>query len=158
MNAPIIRNAGLAAVLAASLVSLSSPAIAGHAYGRHAHGHCGHDRVVVRTWCPPPARVIYRPAVCPPRVWVDPSNGLSVSFSGYLGGVAVSGRYDRPLAYGYAYEDPYCGVTFESLEGYAEHCRYHHSAMVQVIAMGGPCERHDWRSRGDDPGDEDWDR
>ena len=151
MNAPIIRSAGLAAVLAATFVSLASPARAGHAYGHERHGwrgrSAGDERVVVRDWGSPAVRVQARSVGCPSRVWVRPMSALSVSFSGVVGGVALDGRYDRPLADGCAYADPYCGTTFETLEGYAEHCSHRHPAVVQVISRRDGCDRRDWRER-----------
>lgn len=162
MNAPSIRNAALAAVLAAGLVTLASPARAGHA-----HGHARPEWRARHGWyagthaCPPrrvvvvPQRVVYRPVACPTTVWVRPASGLSVTFSGVFGNVAIGGRVDRPLPYGYAYADPYCDITFDSLSGYAEHCWHQHPAVAEVVAMRGPCERHDWYAVGDDG---EWDR
>ena len=160
MNAPVIRHLALAATLAAGLVSIASPARAGHAYGHErAAWRARHVRYVEPRWYPPPAppRVVYREVACPTTVWVRPASGLSVSFSGMLGNVAVGGRYDRPLPYGYAYEDPYCGITFDSLAGYTQHAWHHHPAVAEVVAMRGPCERHDWVARYADD-DDDWDR
>ncbi len=158
MNAPIaIRVTALAAALAAGLLATAGPALAGHAYGHERHEWRERHGYFERRWCPPPPpRVVYR-AACPPTVFVRPASGLSVTFSGVFGPVAIGARVDRPLPWGYAYADPYCGITFDSLTGYAEHCWHQHPAVAEVVRMRGPCERHDWIARGGDDEDDDED-
>lgn len=158
MNARLIRSAGFAAVLAAVLVSLAGQAQAGHAYGHDRRGWHGppwrNERVVYvrQAWCPPPARVVYVPVVSRP-VCLVPGSGLSVTLSGVVDGVAVSGGYTSgPVGYA----DPVSGfgVTYSSIEGDAGACGYRSAVVTRVIRPACVQDRG-WRGeRGHDEDDD----
>lgn len=152
----------LLALIAATVALASAPrAEAGHGYGRYKHDRdrgCGDQRWVAESHACAPYPVAAGYCAEPVAAYAPPCaltvSGVSISFAGNLGGVAIGGLYQRALPAGYAYVDPYCGDHFVSLAQYSAHARYHHHpARARLVHLQRPLPEsyRSWamRSEGD---------
>src|SRR5262245_46123747 len=111
-------------LLATTLATSFAPVAGADPRGRR------HDRPAYRT------RVVYRDYHPASTYIVRRSSNAGPVIAGFLGGLFLGAVLANSAPAGYVYYDPYCHERFSSLAYYRGHShRYHHSGLVQVIAI-----------------------
>jgi hypothetical protein len=84
----------------------------------------------------------------PSRYVVRRSNSGAI-LAGFLGGVFLGAALANAAPAGYAYEDPYCGRRYRTLDSYYSHCNGHrHPREIRVVAVSASYDNGSYRDEG----------